>query len=91
MFDHAMHALSKISADTVRHSFDKAGPFFGCGTSMDVQGMLDEASLLSAVDAQDNDTLRAHDALSDGINESTSEEISVYGGVNESASEEISL
>ncbi|KAG7377527.1 hypothetical protein PHYPSEUDO_011520 [Phytophthora pseudosyringae] len=78
MFDHAMHALSKISADTVRHSFDKAGPFFGCVTSTDVQGMLDEASLLSVVDAQDDDTSRVHDVLSGGVNESASEVINLF-------------
>ncbi|KAE8967831.1 hypothetical protein PR001_g27980 [Phytophthora rubi] len=56
-------------------------------TNSPLHGMLDEASPVSAVDAQDNDTLRAHDVLSDRINESASEEISVCGGVNESAGE----
>ncbi|GMF59953.1 unnamed protein product [Phytophthora fragariaefolia] len=65
MFDTAMHALGKISLETVRHSFDKADPFFGYETSMDVQGMLNEASLLSIVDAQDNETSRVHDVLGD--------------------------
>jgi len=77
MFDHAMHALSKIYADTAHHSFDKTGPFFGCVTSTDVQGMLDEASLLSVVDARDDDTPRVHDVLSGDVNESPSEVVTV--------------
>ncbi|KAE8891908.1 hypothetical protein PF005_g7930 [Phytophthora fragariae] len=81
LFDHAMDALIKISTDTLRHSFDKAGPFFGCGTSTDVQGMLDDSSLMSVVDAQDDDTSRVYDVLSGGVNESASEEISVCGEI----------
>ncbi|GMF50807.1 unnamed protein product [Phytophthora fragariaefolia] len=55
MFDHVLSALSQISSDTVRHSFDKAGPFFGCTTTSEVQCMLEEARLLNVVDVQDND------------------------------------
>jgi hypothetical protein len=46
-------------------------------TSTDVQGMLDDASLLSVGDAQDNDTSSVHDVLSGDVTEPVSEVISV--------------
>ncbi|GMG17805.1 unnamed protein product [Phytophthora fragariaefolia] len=47
MFDRIMFALAAITPGTVLKAFDRAGPYFGSTTSNDVQGMLDEASLLN--------------------------------------------
>ncbi|GMF46620.1 unnamed protein product [Phytophthora fragariaefolia] len=76
MFDHALRALNKIFSDTVRHSFDKAGPFFGCTSTTDVQYMLEEARLLSVVDARDNDTSLIKEVISE-VDEIPIEAISV--------------
>ncbi|GMF35711.1 unnamed protein product [Phytophthora fragariaefolia] len=56
MFDQAMVVFQRITADTVRNAFEKAGPYFGRTTSTDVQGMLDEFNMLNEVDVQDNDS-----------------------------------
>ncbi|KAE8911799.1 hypothetical protein PF007_g29011 [Phytophthora fragariae] len=70
-----MHALAAITPGTARNAFDRAGPYFGCTTSSDVQGMLDEASLFNVVDAQFNDIESVLDVISGGIHQIPAEGI----------------
>ncbi|KAE9048098.1 hypothetical protein PR002_g667 [Phytophthora rubi] len=58
-----MLALAMITSDTVRHFFDKAGPYFECTTCTDVQDMLYEANLLNVIDAQDSDSVSVQEVI----------------------------
>ncbi|KAE9076397.1 hypothetical protein PF010_g23914 [Phytophthora fragariae] len=77
MFDQAMLTLAPITPGTVRNAFDRAGPYFGCTTSSDVQGMLDEASLLNVEDAQPNNNESVQGVISDGVHQIPAECIAV--------------
>ncbi|GMF26264.1 unnamed protein product [Phytophthora fragariaefolia] len=79
MFDQAMLALAAITPGTKRKAFDRAGPYLGCTTSNDVQGMLDEASLLNVVDAQLNDFESVQGVVSGGVHHVPAEAIAVAG------------
>ncbi|GMF24318.1 unnamed protein product [Phytophthora fragariaefolia] len=77
MFDQAMLALAAITPGTVRKAFDRAGPYFGYTTSNDVQGMLDEASLLNVVDVQLNDIESVQGVISGGVHHTPAEAIAM--------------
>ncbi|KAE8991646.1 hypothetical protein PF007_g18908 [Phytophthora fragariae] len=75
-----MLALAAITPGTVRNTFDafdRAEFYFGCTTTSDVQGMLDEASLLNVVHSQSNDIESVQNVISDGVHQIPAEGIAV--------------
>ncbi|KAK1946893.1 hypothetical protein P3T76_000903 [Phytophthora citrophthora] len=77
MFDQALLGLQAISADTVRDAFDRSGPYFGCTTSGDVQGMLEDLSRLNVVDNQEDDSTCVQDIISGAVEQITVQSVSL--------------